>query len=167
MTQHTERKLSARAADLKAAGVYPHGPVGGAHSHSQQPIGPENDAGLTGSHGDLSVASSDGKALKIVMYGAVNAMVAIPGIYGYAAIIFRFGSSRVADSQKTSRIAGLRQVLLYTDIDVTVSMSVVSVRWVGVRDNRHTCEQAGISLVAQLPDNDCSCMLTAYLAVAG
>lgn len=32
----------------------------------------------------------EGKALKIVIYGAVNAMMAIPILYGYAAIIFRW-----------------------------------------------------------------------------
>lgn len=34
--------------------------------------------------------ASDGKALKITIYGAVNAMMAIPILYGYAAIIFRW-----------------------------------------------------------------------------
>lgn len=32
---------------------------------------------------------NEGKAVKVVIYGAVNAMMAIPLLYGYAAIIFR------------------------------------------------------------------------------
>eukprot|EP00904_Undaria_pinnatifida_P013030 jgi/Undpi1/8858/HiC_scaffold_25.g11320.m1 len=34
-------------------------------------------------------SANQGKALKIIIYGAVNAMMAIPILYGYAAIIFR------------------------------------------------------------------------------
>lgn len=49
-------------------------------------------------HTNKSAQSSadQGKALKIVIYGAVNAMMAIPILYGYAAIIFRY-SSRTLD----------------------------------------------------------------------
>lgn len=36
------------------------------------------------------VNANEGKALKIAIYGAVNAMMAIPILYGYAAIIFRW-----------------------------------------------------------------------------
>lgn len=35
-------------------------------------------------------SAEQGKALKIITYGAVNAMMAIPILYGYAAIIFRY-----------------------------------------------------------------------------
>lgn len=41
-----------------------------------------------------NVDHDEGKALKIVIYGAVNAMMAIPILYGYAAIIFRSGARR-------------------------------------------------------------------------
>lgn len=37
-----------------------------------------------------NVNVDEGKALKIGIYGMVNAMMAIPILYGYAAIIFRF-----------------------------------------------------------------------------
>lgn len=38
--------------------------------------------------------ANEGKALKIAIYGAVNAMMAIPILYGYAAIIFRWAVFR-------------------------------------------------------------------------
>lgn len=37
-----------------------------------------------------NVKVDEGKALKIAIYGMVNAMMAIPILYGYAAIIFRY-----------------------------------------------------------------------------
>lgn len=81
------------AVDLKDAACDLHGLLG--TTHNQRAIGPKHDAGLSDRNGVGNVAASDAKAFKIVMYGAVNAMMAIPSIYGYAAIIFRFDGLRV------------------------------------------------------------------------
>lgn len=52
-------------------------------------------------------SADQGKALKIVIYGAVNAMMAIPILYGYAAIIFRY-ASRTLDIYVFVRVAELQ-----------------------------------------------------------
>lgn len=38
---------------------------------------------------ERTTTANEGKALKVAIYGAVNAMMAIPVLYGYATIIFR------------------------------------------------------------------------------
>lgn len=47
------------------------------------PASSNNDEKAIQPHGE------EGMALKVLTYGAVNAMMAIPILYGYAAIIFR------------------------------------------------------------------------------
>ena len=62
-------------------------------NRNKQGNGVENNARAI--HDNSAQSGADqGKALKIVIYGAVNAMVAIPILYGYAAIIFRYSSRR-------------------------------------------------------------------------
>lgn len=52
----------------------------------------ENNARAIHDKSAQSSSDDQGKALKIIIYGAVNAMMAIPILYGYAAIIFRYSS---------------------------------------------------------------------------
>lgn len=50
----------------------------------------KHDVVMNDHKGTGGVNPNDGKAVKIAIYGAVNAMMAIPILYGYAAIIFRW-----------------------------------------------------------------------------
>lgn len=83
----------------------------GSDDEAPQPLSPQyinnkRGNGVENTHGTYTTAdissksaqssADQGKALKIVIYGAVNAMMAIPILYGYAAIIFRY-SSRTLD----------------------------------------------------------------------
>lgn len=47
-------------------------------------------AAVVHDNGAGGASPNEGKAVKIAIYGAVNAMMAIPILYGYAAIIFRW-----------------------------------------------------------------------------
>ena len=65
--------------------------AGGAdHETGNGPLQPLSTTGKRERDGGHGLGHPDeGKALKIGIYGMVNAMMAIPILYGYAAIIFR------------------------------------------------------------------------------
>lgn len=82
------KELGSRAAAAadEEAGVATH--AGGAdHETGNGPLQPLSTTGKRERDGHGH--PDEGKALKIGIYGMVNAMMAIPILYGYAAIIFR------------------------------------------------------------------------------
>lgn len=88
------KELAPHAAAAAAAdGTGVATPKAGSHHETTSNGGPLQSATPTraGSvrEGDSNGRADEGKALKIGIYGMVNAMMAIPILYGYAAIIFR------------------------------------------------------------------------------
>lgn len=81
-----EARVATRSggADHATSGPLPHAAAAAAMAGAGKAAVRERDS--NGHH----AAADEGKALKIGIYGMVNAMMAIPILYGYAAIIFRW-----------------------------------------------------------------------------